>query len=85
MIRKEMLSQKDFNSRVIANLIERLAIFNFNIFFELKNDNENRRINAHSVIGLMSLGIRKNDSFFIYVDNENQNRIDEIISVINEI
>lgn len=85
MIRKEMLSQKDFNSRVIANLIERLAIFNFNIFFELKNDNENRRINAHSVIGLMSLGIRKNDSFFIYVDNENQNRINEIISVINEI
>jgi phosphotransferase system HPr-like phosphotransfer protein len=85
MIRKEILSQKDFNSRVIANLIERLAIFNFNISFELKNDNENRRINAHSVIGLMSLGIRKNDSFFIYVDNENQNRIDEIISVINEI
>lgn len=85
MIRKEILSQKDFNSRVIANFIERLAIFNFNISFELKNDNENRRINAHSVIGLMSLGIRKNDSFFIYVDNENQNRIDEIISVINEI
>lgn len=85
MIRKEILSQKDFNSRVIANLIERLAIFNFNIFFEFKNDNENRRINAHSVIGLMSLGIRKNDSFFIYVDNENQNRINEIISVIDEI
>ena len=84
MIRKEIVSKKDFNSRVIANLIKGLAIFNFNIFFELKNDIENRQINAHSVIGLMSIGIRKNDRFFICVDNENENRIDNVITVINE-
>ena len=54
---KSITVNYDFNKRFVSNLVELLNKINSNINIA----NIDRRVNAKSILGLLSLAIKKND------------------------
>lgn len=70
-------SERTINSRQASNFVYNVSALHSNIWIT-KND---RRINAKSILGVLSINIQKGDLIELSFSEENKN---EITKVINE-
>ena len=71
-------SERTINSRQASNFVYNVSALHSNIWIT-KND---RRINAKSILGVLSINIQKGDLIELSFSEENKN---EITKVINEL
>ena len=75
---------KDFNERNVQNFVAETEKLNSLIYLETKKDE--RRINGKSILGILSLKLKKGDEFKIILFNsfeeEMQPELDKILDVI---
>lgn len=73
---------KDIYGRDAIKLVQKLSSLDENILFE--NIRENRSCNAKSLLGVLSLGIKKDDNIKISIDsNSGENIFNLIVDIIN--
>lgn len=76
--------EKDFNERNVQNFVAETEKLNSLIYLETKKDE--RRINGKSILGILSLKLKKGDEFKIILFNtfeeELKPELDKILDVI---
>lgn len=76
--------EHDFDSRYIKNFINEITRIKSDVYFA----KDNRKINAKSIIGLISLNIAKNDEIVIYVSGKNEWQVeadlDKVVEILGE-
>lgn len=85
LISDTIVCNKDFSERNVKNFVEETERLNSLIYLETKKDE--RRINGKSLLGLLSLKLKKGDEFKIILFNifeeEMQPELDKILEVIS--
>lgn len=69
LLTKNVRLTKDITSRQAANIVYEITPVPCNIWIT----KENRQINAKSILGLLSLNLRKNDLVTITIDGDSNN------------
>lgn len=87
LISDTIMCNKDFNERNVQNFVAETEKLNSLIYLETKKDE--RRINGKSILGILSLKLKKGDEFKIILFNifeeEMQSELDKILEIINEL
>lgn len=87
LISDTIVCNKDFSERNVKNFVAETEKLNSLIYLETKKDE--RRINGKSILGILSLKLKKGDEFKIILFNcfeeEMQPELDKILEVINEL
>ena len=78
--------EKDFNERNVQNFVAETEKLNSLIYLETKKDE--RRINGKSILGILSLKLKKGDEFKIILFNtfeeELKPELDKVLEVISD-
>ena len=78
-LNKEFIINRTFDSRYVKNFINKVTAIKSDVYFA-KDD---RKINAKSIIGLLSLGLSMGDKIEIYVSGSNKDLLkSDMIKVI---
>ena len=76
--------EHDFDSRYIKNFINEITKIRSDVYFA----KDNRKINAKSIIGLISLNIAKDDEIVIYVSGKSEWQVeadlDKVVEILGE-
>lgn len=76
--------EKDFNERNVQNFVAETEKLNSLIYLETKKDE--RRINGKSILGILSLKLKKGDEFkiilFNIIEQEMPPELDKILEII---
>lgn len=80
MYSKNCTAEKDFNGRQAANFVHAVTGFPYNIWIKV----EDRQVNAKSILGLLSLGIKTGDTISICTTGNNEQSVDDIIAIFKE-
>ena len=83
MIKKEMTVKisSGFEARPVALFVQIASQFKSSIYVEL----ENKKVNAKSIMGMMSLGVLEGEKIVIVVDGEDEKEaVDEIEKYLSE-
>ena len=76
--------EHDFDSRYIKNFINEITRIKSDVYFA----KDNRKINAKSIIGLISLNIVKDDEIVIYVSGKSEWQVeadlDKVVEILGE-
>lgn len=80
-LNKELTIKHNFHSRYVKNFINKVSTIKSDVYFE-KND---RRINAKSIIGLLSLNVVIGDVVGVYVSGNNRDLVENDMSKVIEI
>ena len=77
--------EKDFNERNVQNFVAETEKLNSLIYLETKKDE--RRINGKSILGILSLKLKKGDEFKIILFNtfeeELKPELDKVLEIIS--
>ena len=77
--------EKDFNERNVKNFVAETEKLNSLIYLETKKDE--RRINGKSILGILSLKLKKGDEFKIILFNtfeeELKPELDKVLEIIS--
>lgn len=80
-LNKEFIINRTFDSRYVKNFINKVVAIKSDVYFA-KDD---RKINAKSIIGLLSLGLSMGDKIAIYVSGSNKDLLKSDMSKVIEI
>lgn len=76
--------EHDFDSRYIKNFVSKIIGVRSDVYFA----KDNRKINAKSIIGLISLNIAKDDEIVIYVSGKSEWQVeadlDKVVQILGE-
>lgn len=85
LISDTIICNKDFNERNVQNFVAETEKLNSLIYLETKKDE--RRINGKSILGILSLKLKKGDEFKIILFNtfeeELKPELDKVLEVIS--
>lgn len=77
---KEIIFPYDLNGRAAQQFMQTISS---NFFSSLYMEKDVRKINAHSLLGLLSLGVKKGDKINFY--SENEQALDFISEMLKEV
>ena len=87
LISEMIICGKDFNERNVQNFVVETEKLNSLIYIQTKKDE--RRINGKSILGILSLKLKKGDEFKIILFNtfeeELKPELDKVLDVIKEL
>ena len=79
MVQKEINVKSTFDTRQIAYLVQCAGQFKSDV----RLDKEDKKINAKSIMGTISLAISENDNILVIVDGEDENiALEEICKLL---
>lgn len=84
MLRKDVTVQLDsgLETRPVAMLVQIASQFNSDIYIEY----ENRRVNAKSIMGMMTLGLNAGDEITVSANGEDEVKaVDQIYSYLTRV
>lgn len=76
---------EDISGRIATKLSQASSKYDKNSIFIQKYGEDHRRVSAKSLLGILSLGMRRNDKVDIIVSNENGKGVDILAHLLTVI
>ena len=79
LLQRSVTLTQDINGRQASNFVYAITSKRYNVWFVVGD----RRVNAKSILGILSANLKKDDNISIIIDCDDVNELNEIEQIIN--